>query len=68
MKKEETTNESKSSPDCPHGSFIQEPIGTIKPIKVGDENCRSCQLFVGKKDNQVLCQLIGSSEILKIDL
>lgn len=64
----ETTNESKSSPDCPHGSLIQDANGKLQPIIVGDENCRSCQCFGGKKDNQVLCQLIGSSEILKIDL
>lgn len=62
------TTDTKTQTYCPHGSLIQDANGKLQPIIVGDENCRSCQCFVGKKDNHVLCQLIGSSEILKIDL
>ena len=30
---------------CPGGSYVSYPIGTIKKVKMGDQNCKNCPLY-----------------------
>ena len=44
---EEMYDSNGMSRTCPHGASVQYPIGTIKRIKVGDENCSQCYCYAG---------------------
>ena len=32
---------------CPHGAAKSFPVGTVKPVKVGDINCSECPCYNG---------------------
>ena len=38
---------------CPHGAAKSFPVGTVKPVKVGDINCSECPCYNGIDEKSI---------------